>query len=128
MALGEIYLGASEEANNLLSPYSRTLGIGNTQLSRDERTASGKLVRDTIATKKTFTLSYELIDNPDLEIFKYWYDHSAAKGISLWLGIYFGDGSTLTEYYVLMQPIDYERVLMFDNGLWGNLEVVLEEI
>lgn len=124
MALGELYLGLTVGSLTLLSPKGRELKISNKQLARSERTASGKYVRDIIATKKKFSLSYELIDEPDRLIYKNFYDEEN----ELVFRMYTGDGTTYNDYTVLMEPFDYERILMFDGGLWGNFDVVLEEV
>jgi len=123
MARGEIYLGVDAGSLELLTAFSREFAIKNNLLSRDERTASGRLVRDVIATKREFSLSYELIDGDELETITDLYDEED----ELLLRVYTGD-ATYDDYTVLMDPLDYERVLMFDDGLWGNVEVTLLEV
>lgn len=124
MARGEIYLGVIDSSSmELLTAFSREFSIKNNLLSRDERTASGRLVRDVIATKKEFSLSYELIDGDELEKITDLYDEED----ELLLRVYTGD-ITYDDYIVLMDPLDYTRILMFDDGLWGNVEVTLLEV
>ena len=123
MSLGEIYLGVDAGSLELLTAFSREFSIKNKLLSRDERTASGRLVRDIIATKKEFTLSYDMIDGDELDTFKDLYDEED----ELLLRIYTSE-TEYDDYTVLMNPLDYDRILMFDNGLWGNVEVALLEV
>jgi hypothetical protein len=70
---GDIYLGTAG-SETLLSPFGRKLKISDVELAREERTASGRLVKDVIATKKKFTLSYEMIDGDELETLLGLYD------------------------------------------------------
>jgi hypothetical protein len=63
MANGDIYLDGT-----LLTPFGRTYTESDIEISRGDRTASGKLVRDIIATKKRFSLDYSYIDGDELKI------------------------------------------------------------
>ena len=123
MARGEIYLGVDAGTLQLLSALGRTYEVRSKQYSKSDRTASAKLVRDVIATKKTFTLAYSMIDGDDLDTYKDLYDEDS----KLLLRVY-TDDSNYEDFTVLMEPIDYERILMFDDGLWGNVDIVLEEV
>jgi hypothetical protein len=134
---GDIYLGAlgSEE---LVSAFGRVLTINPVEIARSQRTASGKLVKEVIAEKKQFTLAYSVIDGTDLQQFIDFYDLDS----ELSLLIYTRDELTPTTsttttsapgtfydaYTVLMQPIDRTRLLLLDTGLWGNVNIVLEEV
>jgi hypothetical protein len=129
---GDIYLGTLG-AEELLSPFGRKLTITDTELSREERTASGRLVKDVIATKKKFTLVYETITGTALEQFLDLY----AVGGEMSLLIFTDSNLTTTtpepeenydNYTVLMEPIERERLLLLDDGLWSGVNVVLEEI
>jgi hypothetical protein len=129
---GDIYLGTlgSEE---LLSPFGRKLIITPTELSREERTASGRLVKDIIATKHRFTLAYECITGTALEQFLDFY----AVGGEMSLLIFTDSNSTTTtpepeenydNYTVLMEPIERERLLLLDDGLWSGVNIILNEV
>jgi hypothetical protein len=130
MANGQIYLDST-----LLTAFGRTYTESNVEISRGDRTASGKLVRDIIATKKRFELSYSHIDGDELAVFEAFY----AEGGEHRLEIYYSDndGTTTTTtddpsyhatYTVLMEPIDKTRVLLLGEGLWGNVKIVFEEV
>ena len=123
MGLGEIYLGVDTDNLELLTAFSREFKTSNKQLSRSERTASGRLVRDIITTKKEFVLSYELIYGDELDVFLDLYDEED----ELVLRVYTG-AATYDDYTVLIEPVDFTRVLMFDDGLWGGVEIVLVEV
>lgn len=126
---GDIYLGVLG-AETVLSPFGRTLKISDMELSREERTASGRLVCDIYATKKKFELSYEMIDGDVLSGILDLY----ASYNELSLLIYTdtttttGEGSDCDAYIIIMRPIDRTRLLLLENGLWGGVNVVLEEV
>lgn len=132
---GDIYLGLSG-LQNLITPIGRTLTVSNTELARQERTASGKLVKDIIAVKKKITLDYELISSENLSFFLDLYDLNDELVITLYDAIYDGETGTTTTISpdtvmtltVLMSPIDYTRVLVTNGGLWSGVKIVLEEV
>jgi hypothetical protein len=125
---GDIYLGELG-SETLLSAFGRTLKISDMEISREERTSSGRLVRDVTATKKKFELSYDMIDGDVLTAVLALYDLQD----ELSLLIYYenttttGEGSSCDAYTVLMKPIDRTRILLLENGLWGSVNIVLEE-
>lgn len=109
--------------STLLTPFGRTYTESNVEISRGERTASGKLVRDVIATKKRFELSYSHIDGDELAKIEALY----AEGGEHVLLVYYDD-EDMEWYTVLMNPIDKTRVLLLGDGLWGNVKVEFEEV
>jgi hypothetical protein len=129
---GDIYLGLLGE-ETVVSPFGRKLIITDTELNREERTASGRLVRDVIATKKKFSLQYEIITGTALEQFLDLYDLNS----ELSLLIFTDSNATTTTpepeanyeiYTVLMEPISRERLLLLDDGLWSGVNVELLEV
>lgn len=120
MAKGDIYLGVAG-AENLISPFGRKFSISPDEIARKERTASGRYVKDVIATKLVFRLDYEAIDGDALEVFLDLYDLQSE------LNLIIDNGST-SSYTVLMSPIDRERLVLFDTGLWGGVSVELLEV
>lgn len=122
MSRADLYLGVTTGTLELLSPYSRKFKISNIELSRKGRTADGTLVKDIIATKKEFSLSYDMIDDSELQKYIDLY----AEDSELILRDSRSDG--YTDYTVLMDPIDYERIIASEDGLWGNVQITLTEV
>ena len=129
---GDIFLGLLGD-EILLSPFGRTTRIDLTELSRQDRTASGKLVKDIIAKKHKITLEYSMIDGDELKKLLDIYDLDS----ELSLNIYNVTEEVTTtpapeenydHYTVLMQPFDKTLVLLQDNGLWSGVSVVLDEV
>lgn len=123
MAKGELYMGPDVAGLVLLTAFGREFGIRELEISREERTASGKLVKDIVAVKKVFTLDYGLIDGPDLQIFVDFYElHSEL------LFRYYTDETTFEDYTVLPDPVDRRRFLHFGGDLWARVNIVLQEV
>lgn len=123
MARGELYLGTNTGNLQLLVAFSRTFDIKDILLSREARTASARLVRDVIATKKEFNLGYDLIDGTDLAVYTGLY----ALNTELLFRVY-TDATNFDDYTVLMSPITKRRVLMSGDGLWTNVRIRLREV
>lgn len=128
---GDIYMGpAGSEVK--ISAFGRVLQVSDTILSREERTASGRLVRDIIASKKKIKLVYETIDGDVLIQFLNFYE--TFDELNVW--IYHDDvvgtptepSSFCDPYVVLMQPIDRTRVLLLANGLWSGVTIEMNEV
>lgn len=127
---GDIYLGltGSEEK---ISAFGRKLLISDNKLSRQERTANGRLVEDIITTKKKITLAYETIDGDALANFLALYELESELSILIFNEddvTTTGEGATYDQYDVLMEPIDRERLLLLGEGLWSGVNIVLNEI
>ena len=122
MAKANLYLGTSVGTLVLLTPFDRQFKISNIEQSRKGRTASGKLVKDIISVKKQFALDYRSIDDSELQKFIDLY----AENSELILRDERDTG--YTDYTVLMDPIDYERIIADVNGLWGNVSITLTEV
>jgi hypothetical protein len=127
---GDIYLDGT-----LLTAFGRTYSESVIEISRGDRTASGKKVSDIIATKKRFELSYSYIDGDELKVFEDFYNENSEHTLE----IYRKDNETTTTtttddpdyhetYTVLMEPIDKTRVLLLGEGLWGGVKIVFEEV
>lgn len=122
MPANDIYLGPTAGPLVLMTPFGRKLNISDIQLSREDRTASGRLVRDVIATKKEIRLRYRMIDGDELTKYLDAYDTND----ELLLRIY--NSSGFDDYTVLMDPISRERLLVRDDGLWEGVEIVFREV
>ena len=144
MAVGDIWIYRCREivgttstttwAPELITPFGRKFAEGRIELSRKERTANARLVVDIINTKRRFTLAYSEIDGSDITIdARYFiglnslvelYDTESV----LVLNIEHGGTRGTETYNVIMNPIDMERVLLRDNGLWAGVVIEFEEV
>jgi hypothetical protein len=129
---GDIYLGATAGTLQLMSPFGRKLVIEDIELSRSQRTASGKLRKDIYAIKKKITLNYEAIDGDELDKYLTLYETYDELIIRIF---YDTEGTTTEEpsddydqYTVFMEPINRERLLLCGNGLWANVSIVFNEV
>ena len=128
---GDIYLGLAD-AEALVSPFGRKLSITDEEIGREQRTASGRLVRDITAVKKKIVLAYETIDGDALTAFLDLYFLYSELSIL----IYHTDVPTTTDdegnyydqYTVLMSPIARERLLVTSDGLWTGVNVELRQV
>jgi hypothetical protein len=123
---GDIYLG-EPGSEKLISPFGRTYKERDVELSREQVTASGRTIKEIIAVKKEFELSYEMITGDSLAELIDIYD--LQKELSL---IVFGETETTTDegdgYTVIMQPIEKDRISVIDDGLWGGVVVRLRQV
>jgi hypothetical protein len=122
MALNDIHLGVSG-SEALLTPFGRSFGEGMQEISREERTASGRLVRDITATKRKFTIEYDLISHTDLESIAGLYNLQG----ELSLKITRPTGAVNT-YTVLLKPFDRKRVASYGCGYWSGVTLDMEEV
>ncbi len=122
MARADLYLGVTTGTLVLLTPFDRTYKISNMEQARKGRTAGGTLVKDIIATKKQFTLNYKLIDDSELDKYITLYDANSK------LILRDSRDTGYTDYTVLMDPIDHERIIADVDGLWGNVQITLSEV
>jgi hypothetical protein len=120
-----IYLGRLRE-EQLLPAFGRTLTIADTELSKQERTASSRLTKEIIAEKMKFTLAYSLIDGEELE--KILTAYEVQESVTRELSLLIREGGSEELHAVYMEPIDRTRVLFQENGLWSGINIVLNEI
>ncbi len=109
--------------NTELSPMGRKLTMEDIEISKEARTASGRLVSDISAVKKRFTLSYSFVTNEILEQLSSLYQASGTKILK----IEKEDKST-EEYRVKFRPFSRARYLIGRNWYWENISIELEEI
>jgi len=121
-------------APELITPFGRRFTEGRIELSRKERTANARLVVDIINTKRKFSLAYSEIDGNDLT-----YGTRTIIGLNSLVDLYdmqtilvlvieYGGTRGTEQYDVIMNPINLERVLMRDDGLWTGVTIEFEEI
>ena len=123
MPLNDIYLGESGGLEISLTPFGRKFREGEEHIYREGRCASGRLVRDIIATKKKFTITYNYIDDVELhkilDIFNF--------NTTVTLKIRRLD-DTVDSYEVLMEPFDRDRAHIKGNGLWTGVSLEFREV
>jgi hypothetical protein len=127
---GDIYLGILN-SESLISPFGRKLSIADEEIGREQRTASGRLVRDITAVKKKIVLAYETIDGDALTAFIDLYFLYSELSILLYHtdvpGTTDDEGQYYDQYTVLMAPIARERLLLLADGLWTGVQIELRE-
>lgn len=122
MSKGRIWLGRTG-SEQLLPEIDRKFSEGDFEITREGRTASGKLVVDVIAVKKKFTINYSTVTNSALETLNSLY----YLGGILNLKIEQKDG-LVKEYSVKFRPFSRSRMLLASEWLWDDITVELEEV
>lgn len=123
MTSNELYLGTDAGSLQLLSDLDRKFNINPIQFSREDRTASGRLVRDVITTKNEFSLRYKTIDGGDLTTYLDLYDENSELLFRVHSSV-----SNYVDYTVLMDPLGRQRLLARADGLWEGVNIVLREV
>jgi len=122
---GEIYIKTVNDLEpRLMSAFGRKVTITDTEISKSERTASGKLCKDIIATPRKIVFNFEMIDGDELD----YYIESLYETYDELLLIFYTTDQLYDEYTCLMEPISRERILLLGNGLWGNVSVEFNEV
>lgn len=144
MAIGDIWIyphsaivgttSTTTWAPELITPFGRKFSEGRIELSRKERTANARLVVDIINTKRKFSLTYSEIDGKDLT-----YGTRTIIGLNSLIELYdmqtvlvlvieYGGTRGTEQYDVIMNPVNFERALLRDDGLWTGVTIEFEEI
>jgi hypothetical protein len=102
-------------------------------ISREDRAASGKLRRDIIAAKRTFTMAYDMISDRDLHLFDTLIRHFSNQVFKLEItynNIYENTDEKyrVETYNVIMEPFNRERILCLNGGLWRNVSITFREV
>jgi hypothetical protein len=107
----------------------RTYSESNELIVREDRSANGTLRRDVIASKKTFTLAYDAIDNLELSKLDALYSY---RDRVLHFELAYQNVNTLeTEtvlYNVLIKAFSKKRKLAVRGGLWEDVTVEFAEV
>lgn len=119
----DIWLGPSGSPQ-LLTPYGRKLRESYNEIARSERTADGTLVKDIKAQKKTFTITYDFIENSNLVAIAALFELED----ELVLTVKRPDAST-DDYTVLLQPFEHERATLAPGTTyWEGVTLVMDEV
>jgi hypothetical protein len=109
-----------------LSPVGRQYSESNELITREDRAASGKLRRDIIANKKTFTLKYDTIGSGSLEQIETIYKNHKDSVMALSVSKVTSSGKNKIETYeVLMRPYSIKR---FTKSLWEGVTLEFVEV
>ena len=122
MSGGRIWLGLTG-SEALLESDGRSFAEEDFEVTREGRVANGDLVMDVIATKRRFTLTYEVISQTALDTILTEYN----RGVILNLKIEREDDS-VDEYSVKFRPFSRVRMLAMDQWLWQGVTFLLEEV
>lgn len=121
----KIWLGPS--GNEQLLPAMGRLPLMEEpiEFSRENRTASKRLVREVEAVKMKFTIEYETVTNETLKLLKQLYIQGTKQDMIL--KIEQEDGST-EEYEVVIRPFSRSRYLLGGKWFWKGISIELEEV
>lgn len=122
--MSRIWLGPP--GNEILLPeMGRRLSEEDFEIKNEQRTASGRLIRDVIAVKKRFKLDYSFATNAILKQLKQIYQ--AGINGNLVLKIEQEDGS-IEQYEVVSRPFSRSRYLVGNKWFWEGISIELEEV
>ncbi len=122
--MSRIWLGPPGN-EQLLPEMGRRLSEEDFEIRNEQRTASGRLIRDVIAVKKRFKLDYSFATNAILKQLKQIYQ--AGINGNLVLKIEQEDGS-IEQYEVVSRPFSRSRYLVGDKWFWEGISIELEEV
>ncbi len=108
--------------DTLITPFGREFSISPKEISKEDRTASGRLVKDYITTKNIIKLTYEIIDGAALRSILALYDLHEELTVTVNY-----ETESIT-YKMIMRTIDRTRILAILDGLWGNVTIELEQV
>ena len=110
----------------LLININRRFSVGDFEpRTIEQRTASGKLVRDIGPVKKRFSLDYRITTDEVLAQLARLY--ALGRSSSLSLRVEESNGS-VSQYIVFFRPFARSRHLLAGQWLWENIGVELEEV
>ena len=122
MLSNDLYLGEIG-IENLLPMEGRTFTEGYNEIAREERTASGRLVKEITARKKRFIVEYSLIDDNELQTILSLYELDTELEFTVRR-----IDETVDKYIVLLMPFDQSRILSVGDGLWGDVALEMNEV
>ena len=94
--------------------------ISMNEIVREQRTASGKLVKDVIATKRVFSLTYNALKPEQVNVLL------TEKNRNQFLEFEYPDGGEQKKAIVWFGEIDRTRLLK-GIEIWKNFSFILEE-
>ena len=122
MISNKLLLGESGEEIEL-DPIGRLFSEKLIEFGRKDRMADASLKKDIMAIKREFTLAYDQISGNLLEYFKYLYD--LKETLSL---IVYRSSTLYDTYSVSIEPFEWERLLLVEDGVYSGVTITLEEV
>jgi len=122
--MSRIWLGLPGN-EQLLPAMGRKLSVEDFEITNENRTASGKLVRDVTAVKKRFKIDYSFVTNDILTQLRQLYELGINNNLNLKIE---QEDSGIDEYEVVFRPFSRSRYLIGDKWFWEGISIELEEV
>lgn len=120
----KIWLGLPGN-EQLLPAMGRKLSVEDFEITNENRTASGKLVRDVTAVKKRFKIDYSFVTNDILTQLRQLYELGINNNLNLKIE---QEDSSIDEYEVVFRPFSRSRYLIGNKWYWEGISIELEEV
>lgn len=122
--MSRIWLGPPGN-EQLLPEMGRRLSEEDFEITNENRTASGKLVRDVTAVKKRFKIDYSFVTNDVLTQLRQLYELGINNNLNLKIE---QEDSSIDEYEVVFRPFSRSRYLIGNKWFWEGISIELEEV
>jgi len=122
--MSRIWLGLPGN-EQLLPAMGRKLSVEDFEITNENRTASGKLVRDVTAVKKRFKIDYSFVTNDILTQLRQLYELGRNNNLNLKIE---QEDSSIDEYEVVFRPFSRSRYLIGNKWFWEGISIELEEV
>ena len=122
--MSRIWLGLPGN-EQLLPAMGRKLSVEDFEITNENRTASGKLVRDVTAVKKRFKIDYSFVTNDILTQLRQLYELGINNNLNLKIE---QEDSSIDEYKVVFRPFSRSRYLIGNKWFWEGISIELEEV
>jgi len=122
--MSRIWLGLPGN-EQLLPAMGRKLSVEDFEITNENRTASGKLVRDVTAVKKRFMIDYSFVTNDILTQLRQLYQLGIKNNLSLKIE---QENGEIEQYEVVFRPFSRSRYLAGSKWYWEGISVTLEEV
>lgn len=122
--MSRIWLGPPGN-EQLLPAMGRKLSVEDFEITNENRTASGKLVRDVKAVKKRFKIDYSFVTNDILTQLRQLYELGINNNLNLKIE---QEDSSIDEYEVVFRPFSRSRYLIGNKWFWEGISIELEEV
>ncbi len=106
-----------------LPTMSRSFSESEFEITREDRTASGRLVIDVIAVKKVFTIQYDIVTDEMLSVINEVYRLGSLLNF-----VVERENGQIDEYTVRIHPYSRDRLVLGDNWFWEGITLELEEV